>query len=140
MAGQLSKDVDSRHRLFLIGERLISQIAPTGVLPASAARATAAAARQRSLDFLNPGVPEGYTPEASRNQGARTTASMVARSVVADLSVNVKFTWAHSARTGPRGRFLVETEIAPEAPTNRPGRRQGSWGVAPTTKSDRSAH
>ena len=51
-----------------------------------------------------------------------------------------KRTWDHSGRTGPRGRILAETEIAPEAPTNRPGQRQGSWGVAPTTKNDRSAH
>ena len=36
------------------------QIATGGLSRHSAARATAAAARQRSLDFLNPGVPEGY--------------------------------------------------------------------------------
>ena len=51
----------------------------------SAVRATAATAPQRSLDFLNPGVPEASAPEASRNQGARTTASMAPRPVVADL-------------------------------------------------------
>ena len=54
---------------------------------------------------------------------------------------NISFVlYMHSGRTGPRGRIFTETEIAPEAPTNRPGQRQGSWGVAPTTKNDRSAH
>jgi len=40
---------------------------------------------------------------------------------------------------GPKGGFWTDTETASPALTNRPGRRQGSWGVAPTTKSDRSA-
>ena len=61
------------------------------------------AAPQWSLEFVSLADPDSCNPQASRNQGARTTTSVAARSVVAELYVE-----AHAGpRAGPTGRGVI---------------------------------